>query len=411
VGHDAALTELSATEYMKLIMDIAGAYDLPPPAGQRMLNASGWLGGAVLLNAHLQRATPDAARERRLRQLLGIIEQTAFSASSIGLYSGLTGFGWLLAHTHEVLGPQWEYDLLELDRAVLSRLSRPWSDHFDLISGVTGVGVYGLKRLPSPEGRDIVSRVLRVLEERASAQDRGTAWFTPSHFVPQRQLVDYPEGCFDLGMAHGGAGVVAFLARAAQADIERERAIWLLDGAVPYLLSHLVRTPKGWALPARHRDVVQGPRLAWCYNELGAAVGILQAARCRNNPQWLERAREVLISCAAEAGNTGPRDVSFCHGAVGVAYLFGLSGQLLAEPCLVEAASRWRARIALFRDAESEPLGFYNIEWPPGSPSPTKGPAYGLLEGVGAVGLVLLAHIQHDAVPAWSGFFGYESAF
>ncbi len=59
---------------------------------------------------------------------------------------------------------------------------------------------------------------------------------TPPGFLPDHLRSVAPHGWYDLGMAHGVPGVIAFLVRASAAGFTDGRLPALLGGAVAWLL-------------------------------------------------------------------------------------------------------------------------------------------------------------------------------
>jgi hypothetical protein len=66
------------------------------------------------------------------------------------LYQGFTGIAWAVEHLRGTDVAE-EDPLTELDEALAGLLrTRPWQYHHDLVSGLVGLGVYALERLPRP---------------------------------------------------------------------------------------------------------------------------------------------------------------------------------------------------------------------------------------------------------------------
>ena len=126
---------------------------------------------------------------------------------------------------------------------------------YDLLDGLLGLGVYGVS---SPEGRlPLVERTVQRLVARNQIAAEGLAWHTPPQSGDRN---GFPEGHFNLGLAHGVAGVIAFLAGAMEegSNATRLARCWLTR--VHWLLADSAcRTPAGRApflgpsLPGGHR--------------------------------------------------------------------------------------------------------------------------------------------------------------
>src|SRR5215471_4247275 len=91
-----------------------------------------------------------------------------------GMFNGLTSIGWTMQHCARLFGPpdadasETEDPLEHLEQLVLARLRvAGWTQSYDLISGLVGIGVYFLERLPSAEAAEGLSLVVRHLETLA----------------------------------------------------------------------------------------------------------------------------------------------------------------------------------------------------------------------------------------------------
>jgi lantibiotic modifying enzyme len=273
---------------------------------------------------------------------------------------------------------------------------------FDLIEGLTGAGLYALARASRPQGADLIARVLSRLESARVPTPQGKAWFTPPEQLHEHQREEAPQGYFNLGLSHGAAGVVAFLARALEAPQCSGQARGLLDEAVPWLLAQRgtggnVSCFPSWAGPGL---ALRPSRLAWCYGDLGIATALLAAGRATGNQGWVAEALAIARHSAGrpEEGS-GVRDVALCHGAAGVSLAFSRFFQVTGEPCFREAARLWLLwALAKYRPGE-EVAGF-PLWVPRRSQDHPRLPQLGLLEGVAGLGLVLLSAL-HSVEPGW----------
>src|SRR6185369_3602711 len=181
--------------------------------------------------------------------------------------------------------------------------------HFDLVSGLTGVGVYALERLPRPRAQECLRRVVDRLAERSEQVDGGRAWRTPGEALTLE--ASRPMGPFDLGVAHGIPGVIALLAAACEWNVAADRARMLLDGAVAWLLGR--RRSDGaigrFAASAGPGSDPSPARLAWCYGDAGIAATLLGAARAVGRSDWTEEALVIAREATSRADETsGIRD-------------------------------------------------------------------------------------------------------
>jgi len=303
------------------------------------------------------------------------------------LYGGLLGIGWVAEHLASYVNGLPENLNDEIDGALASGLeSAAWQGHFDLVSGLVGVGLYSLERRTSQVAASNVQRVVDRLAVLALPQASGFAWWSPPEQLGPYKLGQYPKGCFDLGVAHGVAGVIAFLAAVTAAGMQTVRSRELADGAVSWILSHqrLDRLPFSSRFPAAFEPggELESTRYAWCYGDPGVAAALFLAGSAFGRAEWetqaLEVAREAAV-CPAE--KTLVSDAALCHGAAGLGHLYNRLAQASGDVTLQEAARNWlRQSVDL-----AEPSLYGNQSF---------------LEGIVGVGLAWLA-ASTSVTPAW----------
>ena len=359
------------------------AADLARPALRSGLDGSlgSGLTGLAVFYHYLAMAWPGAGwAAERDACLEAAAARLALEAPWPGLFSGLPGLAWATTHMHGTsTGPD---PCEDIDEAVLRFLSRPRRDRpFDLIQGVVGLGVYGLERLRYPSGPAIVRAALARLHEGKEDLPEGCAWRTGPALLTASQRGRWPDGLFDLGLAHGVPGVIAFLGKAWARGIGRDLALPMLEGAMAWMLAR--RLPPGGACAFRAQ---QGPgppapdpapsRMAWCYGDLGVGMALLSAARDLGRPDWEDAAVEVLEGAALRPREaSGCVDGFLCHGSAGNAHLFGRAFAATRKPCFQAQAEQWLA----WNVGNSRRDG----------PDRTDPP--GLMDGAAGIGLALLS--------------------
>lgn len=362
-----------------------------------------------------------------------------------GLYGGLCGMGWVMEHLSSRLdfeagedsdGPlagvptalEADTDPCEdIDAALIETLRRGqpaqeavdgigdtmfgrrvWRGDYDLLNGLVGFGVYFLERLPSSIAAEGVRLVLDRIEAAAEHTADGVTWFTDPSILPGWQRKEFPNGYYNLGVAHGVPAVAHFLAETAAAGIEVSRALALLEGGVRWLIAHQSADSPGlkfgpWISRGKGHADGQG-RLAWCYGDLGIAAILFQVARRAKRADWRDIARRLLDGCLAYSYRlTGLRDPNLCHGVAGVAHIFNRIYHFEDDMRCREAAIAWFERaLALRRPCEGIG-GFFALvsedTAKPRAPLVEK-PFPAFLDGAIGLALALLAATS-SVEPAW----------
>jgi class I lanthipeptide synthase len=366
--------------------------------------------GLALLYAWLARTRRMPQADVLARQCLDeAIEAVSTQAMNASLYGGFSGVAWA-AELVDRLDPDAEDRNEAIDDALLRLLSRTdhWRAPYDLVTGVTGLGVYALQRYPRPVASECLRRVVQLLHDRAEHDEHGLYWWTPPAELHEEWRKQYPSGRADLGVAHGMAGSIALLGGICGAGIEQATARPLLEGAVRWLLAHSVPTEAGatfplWVAPGFEPYPA---RCAWCYGDPGIAAALLTAARGAGNARW-EQTAMALACRAAErpASETGVVNAGFCHGTAGLAHLYNRMYQASGEPKLRRAALYWLERtLDFYRLAKDNGGSWVQGSWDSAHQKPWTWTGIELVEGAAGVALVLLAAAT-SVEPIWDRTF------
>lgn len=318
-----------------------------------------------------------------------------------GLLQGFTGVAWTVAHLARRAGTDAESATAPVDRALIDVLRRHgWPGIYDHVSGVVGVGVYALERLPSPAGAELLELVVRALEARAEHRDGRATWFTPPEELHPDARKRAPDGYYNLGLAHGVPGVAAVLAGATAAGVDD--AAPLLDASVAWLESQILDDePALWPFFVGPGVDVFPARLAWCYGDPGVAVALLHAAAARERDHWralVDRAVDLMLARGHDA--SGVTGASLCHGAAGLAHLCGRLSAATGREELGRMGAHWIEHTLSLRSPDAD-LGGFSV-WDPGDPNEAGGDVQGpgFLAGIAGVALAL-AGACAEVAPDW----------
>ncbi len=353
------------------------------------------LPSAALLSAYLARAGLDSGEPEAL------LEAASARAADVpldtSLFRGFTGLAWTLAHLDAADEDGLEDVDEQLEALAASGPARPGRG-LDLISGLTGVGVYALERLPHRRARDLLARVAVRLTEAAQSAPQGRGWWTPAEHLPPAKRELFPHGAWDLGLAHGAAGMLAVLAGAHRAEVLTPAGHDVLMGARTFLEAQCM------ALAANRAPAYLTPtgpaattRPAWCYGTPSVALGLFWGARALDDAEGEARALVLARAAAREAQEqeTQLEEPGLCHGTAGLAHLFNRLHQASGDAALGEAARYWLQRtldlhhvgqgVGGFRARGRQPDGRLGWTDEPGLIVGATGVALALLAGASAI--------------------------
>lgn len=376
----------------------------------------------ALVYAYLGVARNDFDWANRATESLNLaIGREAHRFGYLGLYGGIAGLGWTVEHVSHLLQqitleesesePESTDDFAdedlnaEVDAMILRKIPQMTSTGpYDLISGLVGLGVYFLERLPRDSAAAGIRAVFDQLEKLSRQEDCGITWYSGPELLPDWQLEQCPNGYYNLGVAHGIPGIIHFLSEVSVADvIDAERVNSLLTGAMDWLIANA--RPKGsvsrfssWLVPGQ--DPVDS-RMAWCYGDLGILAVLLQVARRADQPGWRQFAHELLDHCLAwPVEKAGIGDAPLCHGAAGVAHTFNRIYQQQGDGRCRDAALLWYERTLSMRQPGSGVGGYFSLTRPDRDGPPVWDPSPAFLDGANGVALALLAAVT-SLDPGW----------
>jgi lantibiotic modifying enzyme len=391
----------SAAQMLAIVEDIAdatagGAFDadhLDPAADPTWQHSLEGLAGQSLLHAYL---ALHGASESRADTAIALLDRATDAAGALSLppslYFGFPGISWVAAHLTGRLFEEEQDNCREVDDALLRALENPsWHVKYELLEGVVGIGVYALERLPRPSAVRLVEAVVARLAACAERTTAGAAFFSPYEALSPAYREAAPRGLYNLGMAHGVAGVIAFLGSVCRAGIATEQVRPLLADTVAWLLTRERPAESDYRfanlyIPTQDIDF---SRLGWCHGDLSVATALLVAARGAGEQSWDHHARKVALAAAARTTDSTPLpDASLCHGAAGIGHIFNRLYQETGEEPLAQAARSCFQRAIAMREPGTG-IGGYRIL--------QRGKKYnnpGFRIGSSGVGLAILAAIS-----------------
>lgn len=363
--------------------------------------AKGAIGVALL---HIERAHIDPDEWHTAHAWLSAATSGGLSAgTNANLFFGAPAAAFTL---HAASGQQGRYRraLATLDASItrmtrqrlaaaharVDRAERPRFAEWDLIYGLTGLGVHLLLRdQHGPVLREVLSYLVRLTEPGHVDGVAVPGWWTDTD--PSGGMSPgFPAGHGNFGMAHGISGPLALLSQAMRRGVVVNgqleavaRTCWWLDS---WRQDH---DSGSWWPQWITLDELRSGRLkqvgplrpSWCYGTPGIAraqqlAGLALGDRAR---QWL--ATRAMIGCLSDITQLRQiTDNSLCHGWAGVLQTSWRVSQDAQDPGLAAHLTEIANRIAEKPDTGAESY-------------------IGLLEGASGVALALHT-AERDAPPA-----------
>lgn len=398
------------------LCDIAHALPAPGLEGTDATLGSGEAGFAVF-HAYLGKcglsAPADAERhgDLMLAHLQSALDKLPTIVDRLDLFSGFMGVAWAANHLQQLGALQDGEELCDAaDQAILDGLSNHSGSMLcELIAGLSGIGVYGLARWHRPAGQEIVRRVVHALEESAVVHQGLRTWFHAPAKLSAYSLHSYPDGFFNLGLAHGVPGAMAFLARAAShqvagaSEILTEAGDWLLRQQRQFRNGSRF----GYSFLRDPEHEPDGSRVAWCYGDLGLSAAVLLSARYTGHAEWEAAALDLARGTTQRRReDSGVVDAGLCHGAFGNAHILGRMYAATDEQQLLNAALHWIREGLRMRNEAAGLAGF--LAWCPLMPGESARDLWqssaGMIDGICGIGLALMGFLT-PLEPSWDEVF------
>ena len=398
-------------------------------AGRRLAEvgaqARGWSGAglsgaassAAVLCAQLDRAEPEAGWDRRGHAALSAAAGVAGrSGTTLGLYDGIAGLGFsaaLLAGQRARYGGM----LASVDELIIGATGPRSAElanarglsvaDWDLISGMTGVGVHLLGRRELPAQRDALEQLLAGLVALASDDGNPPRWSTPPEHLYTNLREVTPAGNVNCGLSHGVPGPLALMSLALEAGVEvpgqldamRRTADWLAAQALPGRFGSEWPAAVPLADGARPAPV-QGTALpGWCYGNAGVSRALWLSSRALADTGLAVTAVDALrVALERQRAERPLNAPTLCHGTAGLAQVSLRIAADSGDPEIASGARNLCLELVDWFEPDA-PLGYRDVTVGRDEPrlavdDPT------LLAGAAGTAIVLLASADdHD--PEW----------
>ncbi len=236
-------------------------------------------------------------------------------------------------------------DLSDIDRLLLDYVeTRSSYALHDVVQGLIGIGLYFLERNRRTSYRAHIDAVVAALARTATLESDGLSWRATTNAMLQLLPAGAPHGHIaDLGVAHGSAGVVLFLARVLRDFPDSTSARSLLSSSVRFLLAQEMAAPPASRFPhvvGMGTDAQAIQRVAWCYGDLGVGYALAEAGKCGETfaRPSAERTILSLANLAPASIVHDADDPTYCHGSAGRAHLLHMLALMFRSQLIGMAA-------------------------------------------------------------------------
>lgn len=270
------------------------------------------------------------AIQKAFSYLEEILEKTD-TLNDTTLGSGYFGVGWTLSNLNRI-GIVEDSDLAILGpiNALVSGAIESAYDakNYDLFYGLIGIGQYVLENEAFPNRKSILETICDRLISLSVKHQTGITW--PNYFSVTRPTpIDHG---YDLGLAHGIPGIIAFFCQLFQNGIRQDEIAKIIPPAVHWLMKE-EKPVDGCSFNHKFVNTNDGgwSRIAWCNGDLSVGICLLHLHQTFDNKKYLDDAvRIALKTTARNHEHSGIAysiennfvDACFCHGVSGLSLIY-----------------------------------------------------------------------------------------
>ncbi|KYG79636.1 lanthionine synthetase C family protein [Roseivirga echinicomitans] len=319
--------------------------------------------------------------------------------------SGIAGLGWVFEHLSEndLIDVDNDQLLPDLEDYLYIKMTQDINAcHYDFLHGAIGYGLYFLKRFKNTQSPDLkkkyqsyIQELINGLKKISEEDEHGIKW---SSEINKTEIK--PKTVYNLSLSHGISSITNFLARAYEFPEFRQQSLPLLKGSVSYILAQekvIGQSLYPSVVPKDSEDEQTQARLSWCYGDLGVGMSLYKASQVLKDSNLKEHAIRILLHTTnrKELKSCGIVDASPCHGAFGLAQIYGTVFNQTQIKEFKSACDYWMAaglNLAIYED------GYAGYKQHKHNQPRTN--EVSLLEGIAGIGLCIISYLS-DFEPNW----------
>lgn len=245
---------------------------------------------------------------------------------------------------------------------------------YDVVEGISGITNYLLLLTEDKRMKQLLMQALQFLVvitediERYGVKVPG--WYVPSkhHFTPIEEKL-YPKGSFNLGLAHGIAGIIIILSKALLQGIKVKGQEHAIKKMVDFLIQFANKDEthlfwKGFISFEEFKlgkvsNKIDFRRDAWCYGNPGVCLALLYAGKALDKSEYTELGIYTLEEAVKKLH--GIFSPTFCHGIAGISQILLQANDIIGEKYFERQVQDLKHKLINFYD-KTYLFGFHNYE-------------------------------------------------
>ncbi|ROI06419.1 MULTISPECIES: lanthionine synthetase LanC family protein [unclassified Chryseobacterium] len=241
--------------------------------------------------------------------------------------------------------------LSELDEIILEITSEQIEKkNIHNITGALSGGTYFLKRQSFEKRTEILLKILSIIEQKAiKKNDHQVYW-----------EVDFrKKNNTELNLNHGIAGVLSFLIKLYNNNIEKEKCKELILKGINFILAQKKVHEMNWFPQfAFENEFLEHHNLS--YGDIGIGYIITKAGESIQNDNFYKQGLEILENCANYRDDSQQyiKDANLIYGASGLSSFFNVLYQKYNKGSFKAAYTYWHHKVMEFGSTDSQWAGY-----------------------------------------------------
>jgi lantibiotic biosynthesis protein len=266
--------------------------------------------------------------------------------SELTLANGVAGVGWVVKYLLKtgILTKADENVLDNFDELLLESLNEDdfyENKTYDLLYGLIGKGIYFLEddREANRMGLKLVLEKLMLISSRT---DHGITWYDSLGKDKMNGLNEY----LNYGLAHGLPSIIIFLGRLYEKRINQDICIAMIKSVTSFIKTSRLKGQLS-NYPSNSLSATAS-KLSWCYGDIGIALAFLKASEILSDENLKSEAIDLLINSSERKlvssyvrSNKSYVENGFCHGTLGLSYLYYQAYDKTKLKVLLETSEYW----------------------------------------------------------------------
>lgn len=246
---------------------------------------------------------------------------------------------------------------------------------YDVISGLIGIGIYFLSQPSNNLVSEALDQIVRICisltDDIQIGSNKVPGWYIPSHYqFTEEDKRLFPKGNFNLGMAHGASGLVAFLSLVSLQGFKNVNLLQAIDKLAKWIRSkkRVKNNIVYWPNRISYEEEISNCTFqdssmqAWCYGTAGVCRALYLAGKALNCRNMQDEAVDSILNMGEHLSSSQQmKSPTFCHGIAGLLTVAHLMGRDEGHVSLLSLREKLKANLLNFYSAEA-PLGFRDHE-------------------------------------------------